>query len=67
MDMTGMGMLSFNGEIREFIKLAAQIGSDYYPEIMGNLYIVNAPYIFTGAWAVVKSFLDERTRNKIKI
>ncbi len=47
--------------------MASQIGSDYYPEIMGNLYIVNAPYIFTGAWTVVKGFLDERTRNKIKI
>ena len=31
------------------------------------MFIVNAPFLFTGVWAVVKSFLDERTRNKIKI
>jgi hypothetical protein len=67
MDMTGMWMGSFNSQIQKFIKMAAQIGSDYYPEIMGNLYVVNAPYLFTGAWTVVKGFLDERTRNKIKI
>jgi hypothetical protein len=31
------------------------------------MYIVNAPMLFTGVWAVVKGFLDERTRNKIHI
>lgn len=31
------------------------------------MFIVNAPLLFTGVWAVVKGFLDERTRNKIKI
>ncbi len=34
---------------------------------MGNLYIVNAPMLFSGIWAVVKGFLDEKTRSKIKI
>lgn len=29
--------------------------------------IVNAPWIFTGVWAVVKAFLDEKTRKKIQI
>ncbi len=49
------------------IKLASQIGSDYYPEIMGNMFVVNAPYLFAGVWTIVKGFIDERTRNKIKI
>jgi CRAL/TRIO domain len=34
---------------------------------MGQMFIVNAPMLFTGVWAVVKGFLDERTRNKIQI
>lgn len=34
---------------------------------MGNLFVINAPMLFSGIWAVVKGFLDERTRNKIKI
>jgi hypothetical protein len=29
------------------------------------MFIVNAPLLFTGVWAIVKGFLDERTRNKI--
>ena len=34
---------------------------------MGNLFIVNAPMLFSGIWAIVKGFLDEKTRGKIKI
>lgn len=29
--------------------------------------IVNAPMVFTGVWAIVKAWLDEKTRAKIKI
>ena len=49
------------------IQLASKIGQDYYPEIMGNMFIVNAPMLFTGVWSIVKGFLDQRTRDKIKI
>jgi len=34
---------------------------------MGQMFILNAPMLFTGVWAVVKGFLDEKTRKKIKI
>lgn len=34
---------------------------------MGQMFILNAPLLFTGVWAIVKGFLDERTRQKIKI
>ena len=49
------------------IQLASKIGQDYYPEIMGQCLIVNAPMLFTGVWSIVKSFLDEKTRKKITI
>lgn len=31
------------------------------------MYIVNAPFIFTAIWAIVKGFIDEKTRKKINI
>ena len=31
------------------------------------MYIVNAPMLFSGIWAIVKPWIDEKTRNKIKI
>ena len=65
--MTGGSVSTANSQTYGLAKLAAQVGSDYYPEIMGNMFIVNAPMLFSGVWAVVKGFMDEKTRNKIKI
>ena len=67
LDMTGGSVTTANKQTYGLAQLAAQIGSDYYPEVMGNMFIVNAPMLFSGIWAVVKGFLDEKTRNKIKI
>ena len=53
--------------MNKLLKIASVIGSDYYPEILGQMYIVNAPYLFTGVWSIVKGFLDERTVAKIRI
>ena len=57
----------FNSRVRALVQTASKIAQDYYPEILGAMYIVNAPMLFTGIWAVVKGFLDEKTRKKIFI
>ena len=31
------------------------------------MFIINAPMLFTGIWAMVKGWIDEKTRQKIKI
>lgn len=54
-------------KVYALIQLASKIGSDYYPETMGQTFIVNAPMLFSGVWAVVKGFIDEKTRKKISI
>ena len=41
--------------------------SNNYPENMGAMFIVNAPWTFTAIWSIVKNFLDERTTKKIQI
>lgn len=66
-DLSGGGMSTMNSQTKQLFQLAAKVGGDYYPEIMGNLLVTNAPMIFSGIWAVCKGFLDEKTRNKIKI
>lgn len=38
-----------------------------YPELLGKLFIINAPYIFTAMFCVIKAFLDENTINKVNI
>lgn len=67
LDMTGGSVTTVNKQVYGLIKLAAKVGSDYYPEIMGATLIVNAPMVFSGVWAIVKGFIDEKTRKKFKI
>jgi hypothetical protein len=67
LDLTGGSSKMLSKKVYSLIQLAAKVGSDYYPEIMGQCMIVNAPMIFTGVWAIVKGFLDEKTRKKITI
>lgn len=38
-----------------------------YPEKTDIYYIVNAPYIFSSCWKVVKPLLQERTKRKIRV
>ena len=55
------------GKTKAFIKLAADIAQDHYPEILGNMYIINTGYLFSGAWALVKPWIDPKTQKKIII
>jgi len=67
LDLNNGSMKVLSSKVYGLIQLASKVGSDYYPEIMGNMFIVNAPMLFTGVWAMVKGFIDEKTRKKIKI
>jgi len=67
LDLKGGSMSMMSKQVYDFIQLASKIGQDYYPEILGQMFIVNAPMLFTGVWAMIKPWIDEKTRNKIKI
>ena len=49
------------------LKVGAKICQDYYPETMGQAFVVNSPALFTALYAVIKGFLDERTRSKVRV
>lgn len=66
MDLKNVGISQF-WKVSSYVQQASRIGQYYYPETMGRFYIINAPYIFTTVWAVVKGWLDPVTREKIQI
>lgn len=35
--------------------------------MLGNMFIINAPFLFTGIWAIIKMWIDDKTRDKIQI
>ena len=65
-DIAGKGLTSFmTKDMKKLLESSSKAASDFYPETMGNTFIVNAPMSFRAIWAVVKGFLDEKTRSKI--
>lgn len=67
MDLKGGALKLIGGKVYDFIKAASKIGQDNYPEVLGKMFIVNAPLVFYGVWNMIKPWIDERTRNKISI
>ena len=67
MSIKGFSMSNLKAKSKEIVKLAIDIGQDNYPEVMGKMFIVNSPFLFTGAWAVISPFIDAKTRKKISI
>ncbi len=66
MDLKGVG-ISKVGSVYGYIKQASAISQNYYPERLGKLYLINAPWGFSGVFSVVKGFLDPVTVEKIHV
>lgn len=65
--MTNFSIGMMNKRVYALVQHASKITQDFYPESLGQLMIVNAPWVFTGVWTIIKGWLDEVTRNKIQI
>ncbi|XP_073308541.1 SEC14 cytosolic factor-like [Primulina huaijiensis] len=65
LDMTGLKLSALN-QIK-LLSAISTIDDLNYPEKTDTYYIVNAPYIFTACWKVVKPLLHERTGKKVQV
>jgi hypothetical protein len=65
MDLTGLNPSHKRG--MDFLKFITELDQRVYPESMGMLFVVNAPWFFSALWAIARLWLDDRTRNKIHI
>lgn len=50
---------------KAFIQKASSIGQNYYPEMLGKMFLINTSTIFKIVWALVKGFMDKKTRDKM--
>ncbi|KAA8527082.1 hypothetical protein F0562_008689 [Nyssa sinensis] len=65
LDLTGLKLSALN-QIK-LLTVISTIDDMNYPEKTETYYIVNAPYIFSACWKVVKPLLQERTRKKVQV
>ena len=66
MDLQGVG-ISKVSSVYGYVKQASAISQNYYPERLGKLYLINAPWGFSSVFSVVKGFLDPVTVKKIHV
>ena len=67
LDIQGIGVSHLVGKTKAFVQLASKIGQDYYPEMLGTMMLLNNGWFFSAAWAIIKNFVDEKTRKKINM
>ncbi|KAK6133032.1 hypothetical protein DH2020_033242 [Rehmannia glutinosa] len=65
LDMTGLKISALNQ--MKLLSVISTIDDLNYPEKTETYYIVNAPYIFSACWKVVRPLLQERTRKKVQV
>lgn len=62
-----MKPLQTDKQLRRYFEAPTQLGQECYPELMGQLWFVNIPKLFSICWGFLKMFLSERTLDKTKI
>jgi len=67
MDMNGVGMSLLMGKTKDFVKIASDIAQNYYPEMLGTMFLINCGMTFSLVWNLVKGFIDTKTKDKIKV
>jgi len=66
LDAKGVSISSIRS-VYGYLQHTSGISQNYYPERLGKLYIINAPWGFASAFGIVKKFLDPVTVAKIHI
>lgn len=66
MDLKGVGLGKVT-QVYSHINLVSALSQNYYPERLGRLYIINAPWGFSTVWSAIKGWLDPVTVKKIHI
>ncbi|KAI4278977.1 MAG: hypothetical protein LQ337_000584 [Flavoplaca oasis] len=66
LDLRGVG-LSKISSVYGYVKQTAAISQNYYPERLGHMYLINAPWGFASVFSVIKGFLDPVTVAKIHV
>lgn len=66
MDLKGVGIGKVPS-VYAYVKQASGMSQNYYPERLGKLYLINAPWGFSTVFGVVKGWLDPITVEKIHV
>jgi hypothetical protein len=66
MDLKGVTLTKVPS-VYSYVQKTSAMSQNYYPERLGKMYLINAPWGFSTVWSVVKGWLDPVTAKKIHI
>ena len=66
-DAADWSIMQATGEAIRYLKGLADADSNHFPERLGRLFVINAPFMLTSVWNIVKTWLAPRTIEKIQI
>jgi len=67
LDIGNAGWGSMSSSNIENIKTMFSVLKSHYVEVSDMIYIVNASFAFRATWKVISPFIDEGTREKVKV
>jgi hypothetical protein len=66
-DLKGFTLKQFSRKARELMTRAAYKDQEYYPEMLGKAFVINAPASFRVVWALLRTLVDKRTQDKVTV
>jgi len=66
-DLTGLGSKHLAPKGLKAFRSVISLVQDNYPEMAGTVYYVNAPWIFTSLWTLIKPWIKPTTLEKVAI
>ncbi|THH03040.1 hypothetical protein EW145_g6578 [Phellinidium pouzarii] len=65
-DLKDFGLGKF-WQMKNLVRDSFQMSQDYFPETMGLLVVINAPYSFAAIWNAVRPWVAKETQDKVRI
>jgi len=66
-DLSGLAMSHLTGPTYNMVHVFTTCDSNYYPETVRRVYLINAPSVFTVGWKIAKKLIDPTTLEKVVI
>ena len=66
-DLEGFGFRHMGQDVMGMLRKFAAVDGHMYPEGLERCYVVNAPWVFSTAWSLIKKFLHPLTQKRFVI